>query len=143
MPIRPYFAKLEELATKMDKFDYKRQHVISFMDQFPNICYIKNAETFRYEFINEAGARIVGMDPKEVVGKVDGDLFSYSSALVMRRHDLAVLQYGPQTVIETWPERHDGRKTFLVTKFVIVNGARSIGGVGLEIPDQYKVEKQD
>lgn len=141
MPMRGYFDKLEKLNEELTSYDYRRQNVLLFMDQFPSISYVKNAETFVYEQINAKGAELYGKPIKEILGKSDLDLFPLSTATVMRRHDLEVLARGSQIVLETFPVATDGRKTFLVCKFKVQNGTASIGGIGLEIPDQFEIVK--
>ena len=81
----------------------------------PDAIYVKDLEG-RYRMINSAGARVVGMEVEEVLGKKDGDFLSPIVARAIRERDLQILATGAIETFEEIVTAGAGPRTFLSTK---------------------------
>lgn len=144
MPIRPQFVKLEALGRELEAAENKRQSVLTFMELAPCICFMKNADTGRYEFISQTGCEAMGKTEHEIIGHTDWELFPEELAKQMIGHDLKVLKSRePVKTIEARAFNSDGAVSlYLVSKFLVINGHESIGGIAVEIPDTFKLESK-
>ncbi|HEX6948969.1 MAG TPA: PAS domain S-box protein [Nitrospira sp.] len=71
----------------------------------------------RYRFINTAGARVIGRDSEEIVGKTDAELFPFDNAQHIMADDQQVLLEGAQKGrIETLFPGHPRSQTFYTVK---------------------------
>lgn len=141
-PIRPQLMKLKELGDALEHAEHQRQKVLTFMRESPLICFMKDAETGRYQFMSRNGCEVMGRKEEEIVGHTDNELFPEELALRMIGHDLKVMRTR-QAVISIEARAYKEEEEpglYLVSKFLVVNGAESIGGIALELPDTFKVE---
>ena len=143
-PIRPQLLKLKELGESLEQTENKRQKVLTFMRESPFICFMKDAETGRYQFMSRKGCEALQKTETEIIGHTDWELFPEELAKRMIGHDLKVLKSrSPLVAIETRAYRDNDPGIYLISKFLVVNGAESIGGIALELPDTFKVESGD
>src|SRR6185437_9858014 len=122
------------------KSEHRRQHVLEFMKKAPCICFMKDAENGRYQFINDAGCRAMSRTEEEILGHTDVELFPEMEARRLVTNDLKVLKdQGPVLVIQS--NVFAGKEAFyLVIKFLVKNGSASIGGLAVELPGAFKLE---
>lgn len=140
MTLSRHITLLDELTEKLETLDNKRKKVLDFMEHSPAICFLKNAFTGRYEYVNKAIVDTMGWEQITVVGKKDIDLYPESVASMLSKYDDQVYKTKESvTIVERLPAK-GGWKNFLVTKFIVINGDVSIGGVAIEIPDTYEVK---
>ena len=136
--MRKYFDHLDKVINEVDVFEAKRDSIIAFMDVCPAICFMKEAETGKYLYVNKSATSLLGGN---VVGSTDKDLFELEDAKRFIGHDLDVLvSRAPILLIETLTLNGKQHK-FLLTKFIVENGERCIGGIALPLPDVVKLTK--
>lgn len=146
MPIRPQLQQLADLGKTLEHTENKRQKVLTFMQEAPCICFMKDAKTGQYQFMNRAGCEAIGKPESEIVGKSDWELFPPKTANSMMKHDIKVLRSRKSvTTIEARSYRDDILHLYLVSKFLVVNGDESIAGLAFEIPDDFdfKIESPE
>jgi PAS domain S-box-containing protein len=98
----------------------------------------------RYIFYNPAAGAQVDLDPAQVLGRRDADLFDAATAAALRANDRAALQAGHAlTVEETIPGRQ-GERVMRSTKGPLFDGrGRLLGvfGVSREVTDERRAER--
>lgn len=106
-----------------------------FLDHLPGTAYVKD-EKLRVLMANKAFQTLLGLDPAEVIGKSNRDLFPGDFGKKLDADDKEVLKSGQRTVIE---EDFEGR-FFESSKFVIVGeaGERLLGGITREVTQRQK-----
>ena len=140
MSIRPQLQKLEELGKQLEQNENKRQKVLTFMQEAPCICFMKDAETGRYQFMSKIGCEAMGRTESEIVGKTDWELFPERMANSLINHDVKVLkERTPIVTIEPRSYKENSSGLSLVAKFIVVNGGESIGGLAFELPDTFRM----
>ena len=78
--------------------------------------YFKDREG-RYQFINEAGSRVFGLDREETVGKTDHELVDEQSATAVTSDDRQVIETGEPLSNEMTFQSEDDERTFLDHKY--------------------------
>lgn len=75
--------------------EIRRQYTLlmDLMDNVPDVIYFKDRQG-RLILVNKAHARGLGLNPKEVVGKTDFDIFSKERAKLMAKDDEYVMKTG-------------------------------------------------
>ena len=68
-----------------------------FWGSLPDAAYLKDTKG-RFVLVNDAYAKTVGLEPKQIVGKTDFDLFPPQEAKKMAKADEAVMKSGKPTV---------------------------------------------
>ena len=142
MPLHEHIQRLETIVNELDLADHGKAKVLDFMRQAPGMCFIKDAETGKYVYANPAFLMALGKREEEVLGKTDGDLFSTDIAAALVKQDMRVLKADGAHAISV--EKIPGVKdncVYLVSKFIILNGSRWIGGLALEVPAELAVTK--
>jgi PAS domain-containing protein len=138
-PIRPFLNRLDALTSVLEKNEIKRQKILDFMRQVPCICFMKNAETGKYEYVNREMCEITHRSEEQIVGKTDLELFPLEDAQLRRRYDLRVMKTKRPIVYIT---QRDG-KLFIFSKFLVINGNEAIGCFGLELPPLFTLENKE
>ena len=137
---RPHLVKLEQLGAQLEKSEAKRQHILEFMKKAPCICFMKDAETGKYQFMNAAGLTALGKTEEEVIGFTDVDLLPEWAAKRLVEHDLRVLKEKEPTMVLEASAYAKKEAFYLVIKFLVQNGSTSIGGLAVELPGVFKLE---
>jgi PAS domain S-box-containing protein len=108
----------------------------------PDVVFVKDREG-RYLSINEAGARYVGREVKEILGRTDEELFPPDLLRQIRSYDRLVLETG-EVRTDEYTEVKDGRRrTFLATKGPVRDAqgeTTGLFGISREITD-LKLER--
>ncbi len=81
-----------------------------------DVVYWKDAQG-RFRLINDAGARLVGRTPDEVIGRTDADLFEPDTAAQIRADDLSVLESGQRQLFERTLIVEGEPRTFRIAKW--------------------------
>lgn len=139
-PLQEQITRLKELSGTLDYYEHKRQKVLDFMKKAPVICYMKDAETGKYQFISEKGAEAMGLPEKEIIGKTDWQLLPEDIASVAIGHDVKVLREKEEFVALEVRAYKNKSCLYLVSRFLIVNGETSIGGFAFEVPETFRLE---
>lgn len=137
---RPHLVRLEQLGAQLEKSESKRQHVLEFMKKAPCICFMKDAETGKYQFMNAAGLTALERAEDEVIGFTDADLLPEWAAKRLIEHDLRVLKEKEPTMVLEASAYAKKEAFYLVIKFLVQNGSTSIGGLAVELPGVFKLE---
>ena len=121
------------------------QRFARFMEQFPGLAWIKDAEG-RYVYANEGAQRAFRTPQAQLYGRGDDDIFPPETAAQFRDHDRQALanEHGIQ-VVETLAHEDGVVHHSLVSKFPIsgVDGrATMIGGMAVDITDRRRTEEQ-
>ena len=113
----------------------------AFMRNLPGIAFTKDLDG-RYVYYNEAALPLFGKSPAEIVGQTDFEIWPHDDALHFRKNDAEVAVTGrPVEVVE--PAHHpDGRHTWLVYKFPILEDGKVVlvGGIGIDITERRRLE---
>jgi hypothetical protein len=139
-PIREHMEKLRALSATLDASEHKRQKVLDFMQKAPMICFVKDAETGRYQFISAKGAEAVGLPENQIIGKTDWEIYPENIAKMLLAHDIKVLKEREEFIAIESRTYADKTALYLVSRFLIENGATLIGGFAFEIPDTFRLE---
>ena len=91
-------------------------------------AFVKNLEG-RYLFINEVGARMLNRKVDQVIGKTDRELFSKSSADLMRSRDLMIMKGGKTVHYEAINTARGITRVFRSTKSPIFDHFQKVVGL--------------
>lgn len=138
MPLQePFIKQLNTLTDVLEKSENKRKKILDYMQHAPCVCFMKSAETGRYEYVNQAMLDTLQRKEEEVVGKLDLDILPLEEAAISVKYDLEVIKTRRcVTVI-----RFFNGVAYLLVKFLVINGGESIGGLGLELPKSFRLEQ--
>jgi hypothetical protein len=140
-PMRPIIERLEvlsrqvDIAEAIDVAQAAQDVIITFMNDCPAACFVKDASTGKYLYVNKACEGMLGT---EAIGKTDADIFPLEAAQKLVAHDLVVLTKGTSFLIVE-PLQSHGKRAVLFLKFIVQNGTKSIGGLAIELPDSMHV----
>ncbi len=108
-----------------------------FMDNSPAIAWMKD-EQGRYVYVNESGARRVGVRPEDRIGKTDFELWPAATAELFRKNDQGVLSSGQVVEVVEESTTPDGKRSYCRNfkfPFQDSTGRRFVGGVGVDISE--------
>lgn len=111
----------------------------SFMRNFPGLAYIKDSDGMVI-FVNEGFRSLLGLNPDDIPGKTNFDLFPPGFAEKITQDDRRVLEYGQNEMIE---ESFNGRH-WVTYKFLIPQpGAKPLlGGFTIDNSERKSTEEQ-
>jgi PAS domain S-box-containing protein len=115
--------------------EHYRQLLQRVVDHAPNVIWFKDREG-RCRLANRHGAVMLGLEPDDVLGCTDFDLFPRELAERNRAEDRRVLEAGrPMTFAKDLPLPDGGARTYLTTKFPIPGADGEPDGIGLVASD--------
>jgi PAS domain S-box-containing protein len=94
----------------------------------PDVVFVKDREG-RYLSINQAGARYMEREVKEVIGRTDAEMFDADMYRQVRTYDKLVLESGEVRTDEYSEIKGGTRRTFLATKGPVRNDQGEVVGV--------------
>ncbi|MBI5314936.1 MAG: response regulator [Nitrospirae bacterium] len=118
----------------------------SIIENIPDMIFVKDAKTLKFERFNQAGEQLLGYSREELIGKSDYDMFPKREADFFTAMDRQVLQQGrlldiPEEPIET---RRKGKR-LLHTKKVPINGDGGtplyLLGISEDITERKQMER--
>jgi PAS domain S-box-containing protein len=115
----------------------------SIVEGTSEAIYLKDVEG-RYRLINAAGARFLGRNPSDVVGKTDRDLMSIESMNGIAANDQEVLRTGQGITVEETLSTAGVTRTFLSTKNALRDTDGKIAGVlgiSLDVTERRRMEE--
>lgn len=126
---------ISERKLAEDTLRSAQQLTQQFLDHLPGTAYVKD-EDMRILLANKAFEKMLGLDPREMIGKTNAELFPGNFGKRLDADDRNVLSFGQSTVIA---EDFEGR-FFESSKFVIEgeSGKRLLGGITLEVTERQK-----
>ncbi|MEX1204136.1 MAG: PAS domain S-box protein [Dongiaceae bacterium] len=115
----------------------------ALIDNAPAIIFLKDLEC-RYLLINREFEKVHGVTDAAVRGRTAGEVFPGAEGDAVTDHDREVLRVlAPRQRELSWP-CPDGRRTFIVSKFPVLEAdgkAVGIGGVELDITERKRAEQ--
>ena len=120
---------LQQLREAVADTEFRYRHIL---EQMPQRVFVKDLDS-RYLFCNGHFLAGLGRTAEQVVGKLDGELFSADMAARYREHDRQVLEAGETITIEELPSLIHGEKCWLRTSKTPLRdtGGHIVGLVGI------------
>jgi len=117
------------------------------VENSPAVSFVKDADDFRYVFINKAGEEFFGYRKEDMVGKTDFEIFPEKEAKFLRKKDKEVSERGKSVVIpeQTIHTRHNGKRVLAAKKIPIMykdGKPKYILGVAADLTDWKSSEKE-
>ncbi|MDY7230000.1 sensor histidine kinase [Hyalangium rubrum] len=115
----------------------------TLVESLPDPVFAKDLQG-RYQFINPAGARVLGRSVEQVVGRSDAELFSPEAAAAAIARDRQVLSTGQPLTYETLEATPSGTRVWLSTQGPLKDGeGKVLGlvGVSRDITRHQNVEE--
>lgn len=117
----------------------------SIVDNVPNIIFLKRASDLRFEFLNRAGERLLGLSRDQFLGRNDYDFFPTAQADFFTSKDRAVLaQGGILDIPEESVETPTGTRLLHTQKLVLKNEhgeAQYLLGISEDITERKRVDR--
>ncbi len=144
---RLYAAALD--ITDMQKAESEREQqsglIMSLLDSIPEIVFYKDIN-LRYLGCNPACAKFLGKTKKEIIGKMDSDLFDKPTSDYIKKCDREVIQLRRSFQIEQWLTSSEGEKILLdtmKTPYLDEKGdIIGIVGIGRDITEKKQRENE-
>jgi PAS domain S-box-containing protein len=98
----------------------------------------------RYLFVNREFERATGRDGSQVLGRTDEEVFPPEIAARFRNNDLRVLEGKQSIEFEEVADFGDGKRTFLASKFPLLDSAGvayAVCGMATDITDRKRLEE--
>ncbi len=127
--------RIDDLNGKLRESEARFHH---FMDQFPGLAYIKDANG-RVLFANKGFATYLSLKGQDLQGKTNRELFPSDFAKKIDEDDQQVLAGGTVTKIE----EHFADRFWMTHKFpiIVANSAPALGGITLDITERKQAEE--
>jgi PAS domain S-box-containing protein len=104
------------------------QRIEAIIENTTNAIYIKDLDG-EYQLLNDAAARLFGMEPEQAVGRTDEELFDEESVAEIREIDRQIVASGESDTRET-VRYIDGREhVFIDNKFPYRDGSGDVVGI--------------
>lgn len=132
---------LEQQQT-VEQLQQKLHLVQSLIDALPSPIYVKDREQ-RFLFVNTSTSKLLGMQPADMVGKTDTDLFGAENAAAWRESQLQPFATGQVSYSEDYAMLPDGEHIYLAMKFPLYDLHGTIfamGGISTDITALKKAE---
>lgn len=120
----------------------------SILNATPDFIYYKDYQNLNGQYIgcNEAYAKLVGLEPDEIIGKTDKELYGEQEGGYLRAKDKVAIQAASTNLYEEWVTYPDGEKVLLSalkTPFYDQQGTiMGVLGVGRDITELKRTEEQ-
>ena len=133
--LRQEMAQRERVETELRESEHRFR---LFMEHFPGLAYIKDAQ-LRTLFANQGFKTWLGLDPADVPGKTNLDLFPAEFARQITADDLNALEQGSLRTEEYFNGRHWASYKFAIRR---PNAPPMLGGLTLDITERKKAEAE-
>lgn len=114
----------------------------SLIDNSPSVIFIKDVDG-RFQLVNKPFADAAGLQAEQMLGLRDSDLHSPEAAAAFRADDLAVARSGIPTTKEESFQWKGQDRTFVTTKFPLLDDAgrvASVCGIATDVTELKRVE---
>ena len=121
-----------------------RRFLSELIENSGNVIFVKDL-TGRYTLVNRRFEEVTGMTRENIIGRSDEELFPAEVVEQFRRHDYEVMDSGRVTETEEYLEDANGRRSFLVVKFPLLNedgGFSGICGMATEFTERRQAEEE-
>lgn len=130
---------IEKMLQRIREHD---KHLSSIVDNSPDLIFIKDTEN-RYRLVSKQMAKLANTNPEQMVGGLDSDFWTDDQITKVRQWDQQVLSNLLPVQYEIPINTDKGSRTFLVSKFPILddhNQAYAIGGIATDITKEKESE---
>ncbi len=137
--LREFQARLEtNVAERTRALQASEQRFHLFMQHFPGLAYIKDADT-RAVFVNQGFETYLQLPPADILGRTNAEIFPADFAEALTAADRRVLETGGSEMVE---ESFGGR-TWATYKFALPQAGRPslLGGLTLDITERKAMEQ--
>lgn len=132
---------LSDRARAEREAQHSRQLLQRVVDHAPNVIWFKDRDG-RCRLANRPGAQMVGLEPEELLGRTDFEVFPRDLAERNRAEDQQVIESGsPMTVAKEFPHAGGGLRPYVVTKFPILDPDGEPDGVGMVASDISEIRR--
>ncbi len=136
-----------ETRRALDELRASRAFLDSIIENIPAMVFVKEAKTLKFVRWNRAGAKLIGREPDELIGKTDHDFFPIEQADFFVAADREVLKGRHLVDIPEEPLRNArGEELLLHTKKIPVYGADGepefLLGISEDVTEARKREQQ-
>lgn len=138
---------IQDVTTQVEAqqaLDLSEQRLQAILANAPAVVYLKDLDG-RYLMINNRYETLFHLDGRNVVGKLDSDLFPSEQAEAFRANDLRVQEHGHALQVEEQVPQDDGIHTYVSIKFPVREGDGEIYGVcgiSTDITEQKRAEQR-
>ncbi|MCP4595159.1 EAL domain-containing protein [Neptuniibacter sp.] len=125
---------LESMVSKISEHEKQLNGII---ENTPNVIFIKGID-LHYQMVSPNYGKLTNLPLDEVVGKTDSDIYPAEHAAALRESDTRVIQRRAPQQIEYTLETSEGPRSFLSTKFPLIDDndiIYAIGGIITDITD--------
>ncbi len=116
----------------------------NLIDNSLSIIFAKDTE-WNLTLVNRQYANLLGLEPEEILGKNEYDLFPAESMNAIRANDQHVMETKQPMSFEETLEAEDGTHTYISNKFPLYNADGTIYGVGsitMDITERKRIENE-
>jgi PAS domain S-box-containing protein len=132
------------MARALDALRESETRIRAFCDNSPNLIFQKD-RAGRYLYVNQEFQRAFGIDPRDVIGKTDADLFSPEQAAAFQTNDRRVMDAGAPMEFEEMAQHADGWHAGIVHRFPLVDAEGrlyAVGGIVTDITDRKRISEE-
>jgi PAS domain S-box-containing protein len=115
----------------------------AILEHTPSVIYVKAGDDLRYVEANAEFGRLLGRDPRDILGRRDEDFFPPDVVEKLRSIDRRVIEDGRSVAVKEQVP-FDGRtRTYLSVKFRLPDpaGGLAVGGISTDITDREEREQ--
>jgi PAS domain S-box-containing protein len=123
-----YFTDVTEKKRIEHELERRNRQLSALVENTAEAVYAKDRDGV-YQFVNEAAAALFGLDPDEVVGRRDEDLFDEESAAAIRAVDTRIVEEGAPDTREAVQYIDGERYVFLDHKYAYWDEHGDVAGV--------------
>ena len=132
-----------EVAARTRDWRDSERKLSTILDSVDSLIYIKDAN-YRYDYVNRAVCRMMGLSSAEILGKDDDELFDAATAALIRQQDRQVIEHGQRVVAEIVPARRNpSGATFQSSKLPLCRADGSVYalcGISTDISERKRIE---
>jgi diguanylate cyclase (GGDEF)-like protein/PAS domain S-box-containing protein len=137
-------AEIAERARAEEALRQSQELLQRYVEYSPGIIHVRDP-LGRFLLVNQHYASLLGLEPEQMIGQADADLFPPEIVEEWHTHDQQVRESGEPVVYETSIPLQQGNSTYLVAQFPLYDNHGSlyaIGGISTDITERKAAESQ-